>query len=226
MKNRLFSFLAKKSNPYFWFGMRQLLKTRSAFDSEVELEKVMDFVSCCKIPGDYAEFGVYQGRTFSAACFLGREKKLKMQYWAFDSFMGLPSAEAEFTPGEFTCDVESFQRNVKRNIGHLIDVHIVPGWYSESLVESNPLLKPLGPVAVAWIDCDLYVSTKPVLDFLTSRLQDGSVLCFDDWFHFKGRADLGEQKACSEWLERNPQIKLVHYNNFGWNGKSFIVRLN
>jgi hypothetical protein len=32
------------------------------------------------------------------------------------------------------------------------------------------------PVAVAWIDCDLYESTVPVLDFLTDGLQDGSVL--------------------------------------------------
>ena len=49
----------------------------------------------------------------------------------------------------------------------------------DGLVPNNPLLKPLKPVAVAWVDCDLYESTQPVLEFLTGRLQDGSLIFFD-----------------------------------------------
>jgi len=47
------------------------------------------------------EFGVFQGRTFAAACFLARERNLQMRFWAFGSFEGLPSDEGEFTRGAY-----------------------------------------------------------------------------------------------------------------------------
>jgi O-methyltransferase len=81
----------------------------------------------------------------------------------------------------------------------------------------------LKAVAIAWIDCDLYESTKPALEFLTERLSHGSVICFDDWFNIKARPDCGEQKACHDWLTCNPQLRLTPYSRFGWHGQSFIV---
>ena len=74
----------------------------------------MDYVQSCKVQGDYAEFGVYKGRTFAAACFLGRERRLTMRFWAFDSFAGLPDSEGEFRKGQFECGREEFLRIVRR----------------------------------------------------------------------------------------------------------------
>ncbi len=205
--------------------MRQLVKTHSAFAREIALEQAMNFVSTCEVTGDYAEFGVWQGRTFSAACFLGRERRLNMRFWAFDSFEGLPSSEGEFRLGEYACSQESFLRNVKKCLGDLDRIHVVPGLFSKTLVTDDPSVQSLNRVAVAWVDCDLYESTVPVLNFLATRLQDGSLLFFDDWFNHKGRSDCGEQKACGEWLRRYPHIQLAEYSKFGWHGKSFIVRI-
>ena len=81
-------------------------------------------------------------------------------------------------------------------------------------------------VAIAWVDCDLYASTVPVLDFLTDRLAQGAILLFDDWFCFKGDPTVGEAKACAEWLERNPGITLIPWRQFNWAGQAFIVRLD
>src|SRR5204863_3721987 len=94
---------------------------------------------------------------------------------------------------------------------------------SDTLSLENQSISALKAVAIAWIDCDLYESTKPVLEFLAERLSPGSVICFDDWFNIKGRPDCGEQKACEEWLARNPQLRLTPYSRFGWHGQSFIV---
>ena len=210
-------------NRYFRFGARYLAKIPSAFSREIALEQAMEYVKTCKIAGDYLEFGVYQGRTFSAACFLARERRLDMQLWAFDSFEGLPSDEGEFAKGAYKYGREDFLRNVKKCVSDLSDVHTVPGWFSESLKPGNPALNGLAKIAVAWIDCDLYESTVPVLEFLTTRIQDGTLLFFDDWFNFKGRPDFGEQKACNEWLAKNPGIKLMPYSRFGWHGQSFIA---
>ena len=49
---------------------------------------------------------------------------------------------------------------------------------------------------------------------------------FDDWFCFHGRPDKGEQRACREWLDANPQISLVPYRDFHWAGRSFLVNLD
>jgi hypothetical protein len=219
------SLLVSSPSRYFRFGMRHLVKTHSAFAREIALEQAMNFVNKCEVPGDYLEFGVWQGRTFSAACFLARERRLDMQFWAFDSFQGLPGSEGEFGAGEYGCSRQSFLRNVKKCVRDLDRVHVVPGWFSETLVNENPLIETLRVVAVAWVDCDLYESTKPVLEFLTTRLQDGSLIFFDDWFSCKGRPDCGEQRACKEWLENKRHIRLTEYSKFGWHGQSFIVRL-
>jgi O-methyltransferase len=48
---------------------------------------------------------------------------------------------------------------------------------------------------VIWVDCDLYESTVPVLDFITEYIQDGTVIIFDDWYSFRADPDRGEQKA-------------------------------
>jgi hypothetical protein len=83
----------------------------------------------------------------------------------------------------------------------------------------------LEKVAAAWVDCDLYKSTVPVLNFLTSRLSTGSVIAFDDWRCFRNQPDFGEQRAVSEWLAQNPHIKLRELFTYGWYGMVFTVHL-
>jgi hypothetical protein len=75
------------------------------------------------------------------------------------------------------------------------------------------------------IDCDLYSSTKPVLEFITNLIDNGTILIFDDWFSYKGSPNHGEQKACNEWLEKNPRISLIPYVRLGTAQHSFIVNL-
>jgi hypothetical protein len=173
--------------------------------------------------GDYVEFGVFRGRTFSGACALAEERSLNLHYWAFDSFEGLPAAEGEFVKGGWKSGLDQLLSQVKRHIRNASKLHVVKGWFSDSLTEDNPALRGLAKVATAWVDCDLYESTVPVLNFLTNRLQDGSLIFFDDWFCLKGHPGRGEQRACREWLERNPQVRLTKYSKFGWHGRSFIV---
>ena len=48
-------------------------------------------------------------------------------------------------------------------------------------------------------------------------------MIFDDWFNFRGNPNLGEQKACNEWLEENPRIQLIPYVRWAMTQQSFIV---
>ncbi len=190
------------------------------------LAQAFNYARSEQIPGDYAEFGVWTGRTFIEAWRVGRSLGTPRRYFAYDSFEGLPDAEGvedtgRFKPGEFSHSRRAFEARLRRARVPAADVEIVEGFYEHSL--KPDALQPR-EVAIAWVDCDLYVSTVPVLEFLTDRLSQGAILLFDDWFCFKGDPEAGEQRACSEWLARNPGITLVPWRTFNWAGQAFIVR--
>jgi O-methyltransferase len=194
------------------------------------IETAFGFVNNNGITGDYVEFGVFRGRTFAEAWNAGRRYRLnEMRFYAFDSFAGLPEVVSEkdaggtFEGGQFSAARAVFEKTLRKNRVDPKRVTVVEGFYDETLSEAKRKELSIEKVAIAWVDCDLYASTVPVLDYLTNVLVDGAVLIFDDWYCFNGRADRGEQRACAEWLEANPQIRLVEYQNFHWAGRSFIV---
>lgn len=178
-----------------------------------------------KITGDFAEFGVFKGHTTIEAWKASRRHGLsEMRFWLFDSFEGLPEVGGDdtggpFETGEFSFGRKEFERNLRRFGVDPARLEIVPGYFDDTL----PGLDTERKFSVVWIDCDLYESTVPVLEWLTGKLVDGAVVCFDDWFTFNGRPDKGEQKATAEWLEKNPGISLMPYRDFHWGGKSFLV---
>lgn len=198
------------------------------------LRLIMKYVAFSRLKGDYIEFGVYRGDSFISAFHFARMNFLtNMKFYAFDSFQGLPeikgididSDDTQFYRGEFTCGLDQFKKILKRNNVDSKKVHIVQGWYHEVLNNATQLKIPLKHAAVVWIDCDLYESTMPVLDFISDYLQDGSILVFHDWFCFKASPNRGEQRALTEWLARSEELSVSEFHTFGWNGKSFIVHL-
>ncbi len=143
-------------------------------------------------------------------------KEAGQRFFAFDSFAGLPNPsehqiEEEWVEGAYACSEEQFKKNLTSEGVDLKNVALVPGFYDKTLTPETKQKLGLRKAAIVHIDCDLYESTTLVLDFVTDLLTQGSVLIFDDWFYNQAREDLGEQRACREWLERNPHIKLTEY---------------
>lgn len=203
-------------------------------DRERMLSVAMEFVRSSRLEGDYLEFGVYEGNTFVPAFHFAQKRKLSlMKFYAFDSFEGLPDVVGEdvkgfkhFFKGQYACGVGSFKKIVSRRGVKLSKVVFVPGWFDKVLNSSTKKNLSIKKAAVVWVDCDLYESTVPVLNFITDYVQDGTVLIFDDWFAFRGNPARGEQKAFSEWLKKNPSLRVSEFKKFGWNGNSFIIHKN
>jgi O-methyltransferase len=193
------------------------------------MELVFEYAFNESVQGDYAEFGVFEGSTTAAAWHASRRLGMKqIRFHAFDSFQGLPSigsddATGGFRKGDFAAARATFERNLRRYGVDLSRVTVTEGMFDDTLTPARREQLQLDKVALAFIDCDLYASTVPVLSFLTDLLVDGSVLMFDDWFCFKGRPDRGEQRAFAEWREANPHLRLVEYQTFHWSGMSFLV---
>lgn len=183
--------------------------------------------------GDYLEFGVSSGHSFAKAYHHAQENKLKkMHFYAFDSFQGLPEitgvdaqgfAHAFWSKGTYSRTEREFTESVSAQGVDLAKVTITPGFFNEVLNAGTKRKLRLRKAAVIYIDCDLYESTVPVLNFITEYIQDGTVLIFDDWFCYKGNPRKGERRAFAEWKERNPSIGATEFVQFGWNGQSFLM---
>lgn len=197
------------------------------------IKTAMKYLSYSGLKGDYLEFGVYDGYTFTAAYHFSQTSGLdSMRFYAFDSFKGLPElggvdcgAQAEFTCGQYSCGLEEFKKNIFNNRVKSSKVKVVPGWFSETLTKETKKKLPINKAALIWVDCDLYESAVPVLDFVTDYVQDGTLIFFDDWFCFRGNPERGEQRAFREWLERTPSITATEFRKFDWSGNSFILHL-
>jgi O-methyltransferase len=210
------------------FGHTVELDTKAARDF---MGKVFSTLSCNQITGDYAEFGCGRG-SFIPAWQASRKVKFNCTLWAFDSFRGLPAPEGaedehpHWIEGAYKTPVEDFRRFCKKAGLSESDYRIVEGFYEETLLPPKPGLpaRPLPEsIAFAYIDCDLYSSSKTVLNFLAPRIKHGTILAFDDYFCYSSTALAGERLACVEFLEEHPQFHLSPYCQFHGVGMAFVV---
>lgn len=222
--------LVKRGLRPWWVRTRQNL---GESEYQMVLRNAMNFVNGCQVEGDYLEFGVSWGYTLVAAYQNAQRFGLKsMRFYGFDSFEGLPeitgvdaSGDCHYHKGQYACTLEAVQERIALEGVDLGRVHMVKGWYDKTLTEETRKTLPIRKAAVIWIDCDLYESTVPALNFVTDYIQDGTIICFDDWFCFKGDPDRGEALAFKEWLARNPLFRAIEYRKFEAAGHSFIMNI-
>jgi hypothetical protein len=137
----------------------------------------------CAIPGGlYMEFGVADG--YSLEC-LRKRLDLKIRLYGFDSFEGLPEEWNGFPKGTFKTHIRVRLPNTELVEGRFEDT--VP-----QFVKDHP-----EHVSFMNIDCDLYSSTKTVLDGFRDRIVDGTVAVFDELFGYDGYEKY-EYKALQE----------------------------
>ncbi|MBO3760042.1 TylF/MycF/NovP-related O-methyltransferase [Ciceribacter sp. L1K22] len=206
---------------------------------EYELQRRMDdfyykafsLIRYNRVPGDYLEFGC--GSTIRSFRFALKYSRLEpfenRRLFAFDSFAGLPEVSSsdheQWKTGSMAVSVDQF----REVLGHYDakegrDFHTVQGFFDKTLVGHKPEEYGLNAAAFVHVDCDLYSSTVPVLEFITPLLQPGTVLSFDDWYCENADPRRGEQRAFNEWRKKSgKKFRLDPYHQFGWHGMSFIV---
>lgn len=147
--------------------------------------------------GHVLEFGVFQGRSISVLAAAFPQQRVH----GFDTFTGLPQ-DWRRGPGDvYPAGHFGLERlpDVPGNVA------LWPGEFASSLpgwLAAHP-----GPVGFVHVDCDLYASTRTVLDLLDGRIVAGTVLVFDelcDWADsgvYPAWRD-GEWRALEEWLQR------------------------
>jgi hypothetical protein len=151
----------------------------------------------------WLEFGVASGRSINFI-----SKFTSALVYGFDSFEGLPETwRPGFEKGAFSSGGELPRVNP--------NVILKKGWFSDTL---EPFLKEQDKkVSFVHIDCDLYSSTKLILDSLKHYFDSECVIVFDELVNYPGFEE-GELKALQEFVDQNN----VAVEFIGMNG-SFIT---
>ena len=112
------------------------------------------------------EFGVRHGTSIRQIAELA-----KQPVNGFDSFEGLPEIWHHEPKGSYTTkgEIPTVPKNVKLHVG----------WFEDTLPKF--LEQHEGSVRFVNVDCDIYSSTKTVLDLLAPRMVSGSVIVFDEY---------------------------------------------
>jgi len=143
-------------------------------------------------PGQlHLEFGVATGRTINHfARRLPRE-----QIHGFDSFVGLPESWHYLMPRG--CFHQTRAPRVRSN------VTLHTGLFDDTLPRFlNARTSLQEHIAFMHIDCDLYSSTRTVLELTRSQLRPGTVILFDEYFNYPGW-HLDEFRAWQEFVAQS-----------------------
>ena len=200
--------------------------------------RAVEYINYEAVPGDIVEFGVFTGISLAllAKAHSFDPKGMRRRIGGFDSFQGLPGSDekhARWRPGDCSSNHSS---HPLLGVGdpvtpdvtlRLFDVcaleapmvHV--GSFQETLPRAFPAVHP--QVALAHFDCDLYESTRDALAAIAPVLQDGAMLLFDDWFHYRGHPGKGESRAFGEFLATHPEWRAAHYQPYATFCNSFIL---
>jgi len=150
-----------------------------------------------KVPGDIAEFGVAAGISFISfvrilkALERGLGGLEQRKVYGFDSFEGLPDLAVQDTIENVPAAQEMHKggyahqeayNDLVRFTQKETNTKLIKGWFNETV---SPFFKenPHTSLAFIHIDCDLYESTKSVLDQSWDRLSPGGIILFDELNH-------------------------------------------
>lgn len=182
--------------------------------SDLGKNRISHLQEACKhaqLDGYVLEFGVHKAETIQviAECFP------EDQVYGFDSFEGLPedwniSHNEKFNKhkkGYFAIDIPSIDNP---------RIHFVKGFFDKSLqpwIENQPNY----PIKFLHVDSDLYSSAKTVLTLLNDRIENGTIIVFDEMYPWGRkryeRWEEHEYKALQEWTEQYDRKWEVLYRN-------------
>lgn len=217
LQSALSSFISKL-NPAVIHNIGKYMAIKKAFYlSAIEQTK-----------GDYYEFGVYTGSSFTHAirCAKSNEKfdsgLANMKFYGFDSFQGFGKL-SDSEKHSFYTDVnfETNYKKVYKRINRILPSNrfeLVDGFFEETL-QSNP---KSNLAKIFFIDSDTYSSARLALNYLRPIIQKGTIIILDDYFSYKGSKTKGVCGAFQKFIKENNIITRTIFS-YGMGGVVKII---
>ena len=165
-------------------------------------------IDAAVVDGLILEFGVRFGTSIRQIAAL-----VDQDVHGFDSFQGLPESWHHVPKGSYST------KGVSPFVPENVTLH--EGWFEETLpgfVKKHP-----GPVRFMNIDCDIYSSTKTVLEYFAEQIISGTVIVFDEY--------IGNEHWREDEFKAFQEAVLKHgwdyeYLGFSFMTKQVVVRIN
>jgi hypothetical protein len=180
------------------FSKKFLLKNNSSFMGDKALFKLI----CCyemikktkNIEGDIIEFGVWNGNNLLALKKILDLFKLKKKIFGFDHFRGMPSKMKDSKRNNFRGNIKLVKYFIK--FFKLQKVNLI----NDNILNLKKYLKKFKKISLIYIDCDIYETTKIILENLSFKLSVGGIIAFDEG---NQKNNSGETRAMREFYKKN-----------------------
>ena len=187
-----------------------------------------------EVGGAYVECGVFQGNTlFSIATFM-QQRSIHREMLGCDTFEGFPERKTDFRDRpQFFSELyktreitqEHYLKAAKRtkdftdeshlNREYFLDVKkvfdIAKDYKNTQLIKGDfkSTLKTINqPIAILYLDCDLYQSYHECLDSLFSKVVSKGVIIFDEYYSLKYP---GARLAVNEFMnDKEGYLEVYH----------------
>jgi len=207
------------------FDLRHNLKKQATNETLEYIDKNMKKSVCFQhnisILFDYAlplikkdglilEFGVRKGKTTKEIA-----KRINSRLChGFDSFEGLPEdwSGQQYAKGAYTENgkIPKLPKNVK----------IHKGWFKDTVPKFSKTTNE--KIAFIHFDCDLYSSTKTILDHIGNRIGKNTILIFDEYFNYPNWKQ-HEYRAFQEFVKK----RKISYEYLAFTSKAAVcLRIN
>jgi O-methyltransferase len=194
--------------------------------------KKAHYLTCIEhLEGDYLEFGVFTGSSFSHSirCSKRMEKIFPSvrdcRFYGFDSFEGfgaLPVSDKHpfYVNHNFQTNYDYVNRRVSAVAGNF-QYKLIKGFFSDTL-KNGPRQHGIKKARLVFIDSDTYSSAREAFIYIGSILQEGTYIILDDYFSYKGSAYRGVARAFSEF-KSELGIETRRVFDYGMGGSVFVV---
>lgn len=174
---------------YLWPGID--LESYSTMSVE-SLNRLFELAHLVRdVPGAIVECGVMNGG--SAVALVAGAEVFPREVWLFDSWKGQPPPGKFDGPGVHEIWTASegklFKGTMKKTRGVFREsgvegkLHLVRGWFSETIPTTRP---EIGPIALLHVDACWYKCTRQALFGLYAFVADGGLIIVEDYFRFTG----------------------------------------
>jgi hypothetical protein len=184
--------LRSRKNPADAELIARVRRERKCLNSAFECYLVMSLArSMTRLPGRFAEVGVYQGVTAKLIASVKGDHELHL----FDTFEGLPPMSDKdagvHRVGQYACSLESIQEYLR---GH-DQVYFHKGIFPDSARDVEE-----SRYAFVHFDVDLYEGTLACLEYFYPRMVPGGVMISHDYGMLAG-----VQRAFQEFMADKPE---------------------
>tara|TARA_B100001250_G_scaffold385644_1_gene381531 strand:+ start:323 stop:970 length:648 start_codon:yes stop_codon:yes gene_type:complete len=166
-----------------------------------------------KVKGDVIEFGIWNGNNLLTMKKILDYFQQKKKLIGYDHFKGMPK---NLQKNNFRGDIDLINYFVK--FFKLKKISII----NDDIMNLNKYLKSFKKFSFIYIDCDIYKTTKIILENLSKKLSRGGLIVFDEG---NQRKQSGETKAMKEFFEKNKKNYKKFYLKKGYQPDVYLKKI-